>query len=151
MLMAGFINTAFDVLKKNTVDPVKRINSETQNAKLFDKPGTMVAETIKEGLVRLPLENIARISNWTGKAIFSLIGKTLKTGLAAATLMPLPFPGGINSIADARGRMHALGETIRLKSQGNPESFKELFARIRGVRDDARNHAIKGETPALAA
>jgi hypothetical protein len=136
----SFSDTVFDVLKKNTVDPVKRVSAKTNSASFFDKPGTMVAETLKEGLIRLPAENILRISSWTTRKIFSLLGSTLKTGLLAATLIPLPLPGG-KSVADIRGDLRGYKEALFQKARGNPGSFGEIFANIRGIRKDAEARA----------
>lgn len=144
----GLTDTIIDVVKKNTVDPFKRISEKTKNAGY--NPGTPVAEFLYEGLIRLPAENILRISSWTTRKIFSLLGSTLKTGLLAASLIPLPLPGG-KSIADIGGDLRGYKETLFQKVRGNPGSFSEIYANIRGIRNNAEKSAIDGGKTAVPA
>jgi|GEM_PF-1728947 len=140
-----------NVVLPNTRDPFKRISDATKaQAKkdVFGVPGTMVAETLKEG-VRLPLENILRISQWSAKKILSLLGSTLKTGLKAATLIPLPLPGR-KSVAELRGDARSAKEAFEEMARGNPGSFRKIFDRIRGVRQHAEQRATKGQPPSEA-
>lgn len=138
-----------NVVLPNTRDPFKRISDATKaqaQKDVFGVPGTMVAETLKEGLVRLPLENILRISQWSAKKMLSLLGSTLKTGLRAATLIPLPLPGG-KSVAELRGDVRSAKEAFKEMARGNPGSFRQIFDRIRGVRQHAEQSATKGQPP----
>lgn len=136
-----FVSTA---VKTNIQDPFQRISAAVGKEKIADKGGVLVAETLKEGAL-LPLRNIAQISNWTAKTMLGVLGGIFKTGLAATSLIPIPLPGGFKNLAEVRGALNATSETIRLKAQGRPESFQEIFARIRGVRDDAEARAT-GQT-----
>lgn len=139
--MAGsierIVSTAY---KTNISDPFSRISAAVSRETFSNKGGVLVAETLKEGAL-LPLRNIAQISQWTAKSVLGVMGGILKTGLMAATLIPVPLPGGFKNIAEVRGALSAASDTIRLKAEGRPESFKEIFARIRGVRNDAEAHA----------
>lgn len=135
--LESFVHTA---VKTNITDPFHRISSAVGKEKPLDKGGVMIAETLKEGAV-LPLRNIAQISNWTAKKMLGVVGGIFTTGLAATSLIPIPLPGGFKNIAEVRGALHATKETIRLKAEGRTESFQEIFARIRGVRDDAEARA----------
>ena len=111
--------------------------------------GTPVGAILKES-VRLPLENIGHISNWTGKQIFRLLGKTLKLSANAAMLVPLPIPG-VSNLASIRGRMNAVVQAFQEKTRGNPETFGQIFDRIRGIRNNAEARATKGEATPLPA
>ncbi len=139
-----------NVVLPNTRDPFKRITEKTNQADFFGKPGTLVAETLKEGLVRLPIENILRISQWSAKKILSLLGSTLKMGLKAATLIPLPLPGGMKSVAELGGDVRSAKETFEEMARGNPGSFRQIFDRIRGVRQHAEQRATNGQPPSEA-
>jgi hypothetical protein len=126
----------------NVTDPLKRISDARKSGKdIFDKTSSVVGETAKE-LSLLPLRNIGAISNLIWKKSFSVLGSVLKTGGQAAMLIPLPLPGGMKNFADVRGSATALRKAIDMKAQGNnPESFRDLFDRIRGVRNDAEKRA----------
>ena len=135
----SFEQTAKSIVWKNTVDPFNRISAKVGAARLADKPGVMVAQTLKEGLVRLPLENIANISAFAVSKIFKLMGKTAGLSLKAAMLIPLPV---IGSVAEARGKVNAFQKTIDLKARGDTKDFSELFNSVRGVRKEAEARVL---------
>lgn len=126
----------------NVKDPLKRISDAGKGGTdVFDKASSVVGETAKE-FALLPLRHVGAISNLIWKKSFSVLGSVLKTGAQAALLIPLPLPGGMRNAADVRGSVTALRQTIDMKADGrSQESFTELFAKIRGVRNDAEKHA----------
>lgn len=130
----------------NVADPLKRISAAGKGGSdVFDKASSVVGETAKE-LALLPLRNVGAISSLIWKKSFSVLGSALKTGTLATLLIPLPLPGGMRNAADIRGSVTALRQSIDIKAQGrSQESFKELFAKIRGVRNDAEKNAT-GQT-----
>ncbi len=141
----GIFETAKEFGKMNTVDPFKRISAKVGAADVWSKPGMLVAEGLKEGLVEVPVRNIVKITSLTAGAVFKLLGKTAKLGLSAAMLIPLPV---IGSGAQLKGSADAFKHTIELKARGNTENFKDLYAKIRGVRDEAKAQAIPADTAA---
>ncbi len=141
--MAGSIEKFVgEALRINVKDPVKRISvAGKRGSDVFDKASSVVGETAKE-FALLPLRNVGAISDMIWKKSFSVLGSVLKTGAQAALLIPLPLPGGLRNAADVRGSVTALRQAIDMKAEGrSQESFTELFAKIRGVRNDAEKHA----------
>lgn len=141
--MAGNIEKFVgEATRINVKDPLKRISDAGKGGTdVFDKASSVVGETAKE-FALLPLRNVSAISNMIWKKSFSVLGSVLKTGAQAALLIPLPLPGGLRNAADIRGSVTALRQSIDIKAQGrSQESFSELFAKIRGVRNDAEKRA----------
>ncbi len=141
----GLIETAKEFGTLNTVDPFKRISGKVGAADVWSKPGVLVAEGLKEVFVRLPVRNIVKITSLTAGAIFKLLGKTAKLGLSAAMLVPLPV---IGSGAQLKGSADAFKHTIELKARGNTEDFKNLYAKIRGIRDEAKAQTMPADSAA---
>lgn len=136
--MAGHIEKFVgEAARINVTDPLKRLSTAGKGGKdVFDTASSFVGETAKE-FALLPLRNVGAISHLIWKKSFSVLGSVLKTGAQAALLIPLPLPGGMRNAADIRGSVTALRQSIDIKAQGrSPESFSELFAKIRGVRND---------------
>ncbi len=141
--MAGNVEKFIgEATRINVKDPLKRISAAGKSGTdVFDKASSVVGETAKE-LSLLPLRNVGAISSLIWKKSFSVLGSTLKLGGQATMLIPLPLPGGMRNAAEVRGSVVSLRKAIDIKAQGtNSESFKDLFDRIRGVRNDAEKHA----------
>lgn len=141
--MAGNIEKFVgEATRINVKDPMKRISAAGKGGSdVFDKASSVVGETAKE-FALLPLRNVGAISNMIWRKSFSVLGSVLKTGAQAALLIPLPLPGGMRNAADVRGSVTALRQTIDMKAEGrSQESFTELFAKIRGVRNEAEKNA----------
>lgn len=132
-----------EAVRINAKDPLARISAAGKNGKdIFDKTSSVVGETAKE-IALLPLRNIGAISSLIWKKSFSVLGSALKTGAQLGMLIPLPLPAGMRNAADIRGSVTAFREAISIKAQGNaPETFSDLFARIRGVRNNAEQKAL---------
>lgn len=120
----GFINKAADI---NVRKPAKEIYSSFKKG----DPNVLAGEVLKQGALLVP-RNTAAISNWTLGLMFKLLGGTVRTGLQAATLIPLPIPGGARSIAQVRGDLGALRQAYESKVAGNPRSFSEILAATKG-------------------
>lgn len=142
----GLSETIAGVQKNFVSEPVGRISAAVGQTRPGLKANVLVAETLKEALTA-PIRAVFGISQFTGKKVFSLIGSVLGTGIQAATLIPLPLPGG-RSIASVRGDISAVRQTIDQQARGNPESFRTIFDRIRSVRNDAATRAGVGTTQA---
>lgn len=121
------------LIKTNIVDPYNRIQKNVSGAVLTSKPQTLFAEVVKEGAL-LPLRNLTQIMNWTGKSMMKALGASLKTGLAAASLIPLPLPGAKRSVAEIKRSAGDIREAFRAKVQGDPRSFKELAQKLKDLR-----------------
>lgn len=137
---------AFDINMRQPFDRMKTEVGKQNN--VASGISTGVGEFVKEAAL-LPLQNIGVISSWGLKQMAKVLGGSVKLGLQGLSLIPLPIPGGKKgtSIADLRGRAVALRQTIDIKAQGSPENFKDIFDRIRGVRNDAALRAT-GKTQA---
>ena len=140
----SFTETAGNIIRSNTLDPGRRVyNNVTSQRNPFDVPGALVTSILGE-TVRLPLENIGKLSSWTLKRMADLLGGTLKLGAQAAMLIPIPLPGGMANLADLRGNTNAMRQALTQRAQGSPQTFREIFANIRGIRDDAQERTNVG-------
>ena len=126
----------------NIIDPAKRVYDSVSRAPLTSMPQTLLADVVKEGAL-LPLRNLSMIMNWTGKSMMKVLGSTLKTSLLAASLIPLPMPGGKNTfVAEIRRSGSDIREAFREKVSGNPESFRDLVQKLKTVRQKTEHQAM---------
>lgn len=141
--MAGNIEKAVDkAIDINIKQPASRIKSAVKSQNNFASGvSTGVGEFVKEAAL-LPLQNIGVISSWGLKQMAKVLGGSVKLGLQGLSLIPLPIPGGKGvSIASMRNQAVSLREAIDVKARGSTENFKDIFDRIRGVRNDAAQRA----------
>lgn len=130
------------ITRTNITEPARRIYDSVQRAPLTSKPQTLFADVIKEGAL-LPLRNLSMIMNWTGRSMMNVLGSTLKTGLAAASLIPLPIPGNKKtSVAEIRRNASDIRQAFNEKVSGSPESFRELVQKIQTVRQKTEHQAM---------
>lgn len=134
-------NTSANILRRNTIAPYKRISAAVAREKdIFSMPFVGLGELMKES-VRLPLENISHLMGWTTRRMASVLGSTVKLGLKSAMLIPLPLPGGQLTLARMMADARAMKLTYEQKVLGSPERFTDIFARIRGIRNDAEQRS----------
>lgn len=128
--------------RTNIIDPAKRVYDSVSKAPLTSMPQTLLADVVKEGAL-LPLRNLSMIMNWTGRSMMNVLGSTLKTALLAASLIPLPMPGGTKtSVAEIRRTSADIREVFRKKVSGDPRSFRELTQTLSTVRRNAEDQAM---------
>jgi hypothetical protein len=144
--MASLEKFVGEATRINVTDPLKRISAAGKGGNdVIGAASNVVGETVKEFSL-LPLRNVGAISSYIWKKSFSVLGSVLKTGAQAAMLVPipLPMPGGARNIAEVRGNVTAFRRALDLKATGTtPESFREVFDRVRGIRNDAESRSIR--------
>ncbi len=133
----GFERFVREAAKINIGDPVQRITGAVGKEKAFDKPGVLVAETVKEGLFLVP-RNAAAIANWSLGKISKLLGATVKLGLQSAMLIPLPLPAGMNNLAAVQNKTRTSLESLRIKLGGVPRNEHQNFDRMQSTRNGAQ-------------
>ncbi len=142
--MAGTFERGFDkAIDINIKQPFGRIKNAVKGQKDFvGGVSTGVGEFVKEAAL-LPFQNIGVISSYALRKMAGVLGGSVKLGLQAASLIPLPLPGGKGGTSPAElfRKATSLREAIDVKAHGSPEKFADILARIRGVRNDAAKRA----------
>jgi hypothetical protein len=140
-----------DIVTGSIRSALSNIRAESD---FFSKPGVAVAETLKEGLINIPLTNIGKISSWALKGMGKLLWGTVKVGaqLAMIAPLPIPLPAGCKTVAEVGWRIKIVKDTLAEKANGNPEECGVIFKKLYGSIGDVRNAAQGQATgnPALA-
>lgn len=150
-LVSNALAAERDIVTNSVKSALSKVKAEQD---IFSKPGVAVAETLKEGLINIPLTNIGKISSWALKGMGKLLWGTVKVGAQLAMIAPLPFPlpAGCKTVAEVGWRVGLVKDTLAEKARGNPQEFGVIFKKLSGtienVRDAAQRQATGRAAPA---